>query len=148
MISWSSHRQSCTAASTGEAEIVAIAEACRKSTIPSTELLSQMLARDEESKLLSDSSAAVSAVDKGSTTMRYLRKHNRASVGCTRDYVHELGIGLVKTDGEDNVADIFAKTLDGLRFMMLRTVLAVAHREMIEATPPKLQSLTVAPCHA
>ena len=65
LISWSSHRQSCTAASTGEAEIVAIAEACRKSTMPLTELLSQMLARDVESKLLSDSSAAVSVVDKG-----------------------------------------------------------------------------------
>ena len=111
--------------------------------MPLTELLSQMLARDVEPKLLSDSSAAVSAVDKGSTTMRYLRKNHRVSVGCTRDYVLEVGIDLVKTDGEDNVADIFTKPLDGLRFMMLRTALGVVHREMIEVTPPKLQS---APC--
>ena len=78
--------------------------------------------------------------------MRILRKNHRVSVGCTRDYVHEVGIDLVKTDGEGNVADIFTKPLEGLRFMILCTALGGVHREMIEATPPKLQSLTIAPC--
>ena len=143
LVSWSSHRQGCSAASTGEAEIVAVAEACRKSTMPLAELLSQMLARDVASKLLSDSAAAVSAADKGVTTMRYLRKNHRVSVGCVSGYVREVGIELIKTDGEDNVSDIFTKPLEGQRFAVLRTALGVIHREMVEASPPQLVSLAV-----
>ena len=77
--------------------------------------------------------------------MRYLRKNHRVSVGCVRDYVREVGIDLVKTDGEDNVSDIFTKPLEGMRFAMLRTAPGVIHRELIEATPPQLLSLACAP---
>ncbi len=63
-VSWSSHRQGCSAASTGEAEVVAIAEASRKSTLPLNDLISQALGKEIRSTLLTDLSAALAAVRK------------------------------------------------------------------------------------
>ena len=78
LVSWRSHRQGATAGSTAEAEIVSLAEAGRRDTVPITDLLEQILSRKVEAMLLTDSAAAKAAAEKGSsTTMRHLRKVHR-----------------------------------------------------------------------
>ena len=139
LVSWSSHRQGCSAASTGEAEVVAIAEACRKSTLPLTDMVTQTLGKETPASLLTDSSAALGAVEKGcSSVMRYLRKNQRVSLSCMRDYFDTAGIQPKKVDGEHNISDIFTKALDGLRFEMLRLALGLLHFDLITSTPPLL----------
>ena len=126
LVAWGSHRQGCTATSTAEAEVVALSEACRRNTLPIADLLEQALRRDIPTQVLTDSSAALAAVLKGSSTvMRHLRKNHRVSLSSTRDYVTELGVALEKVDGEDNWADVFTKALDDARFIRMREALGV-----------------------
>ena len=145
LVSWSSHRQGCSEASTGEAEVAAIAEACRKSTLPLTDMVTQTLGKPTPSTLLTDSSAALAAVEKGtSSTMRYLRKNQRVSLSCMRDYFETAGIVPKKVDGEDNISDIFTKALEGSRFEALRLALGVMHADLVTTSPPLLSGTTAA----
>ena len=139
LVAWGSHRQGCSAASTGEAEVVAISEACRKSTLPLTDMVEQTLGKPITSTLLTDSSAALGAAEKGaSSTMRYLRKNQRVSLSCMKDYFETAGIDPKKVDGEDNVSDIFTKALEGARFEALHLALGLMHPDLVTACPPSL----------
>ena len=139
LVAWNANRQGCSAASTAEAETVAISEASRKQTLPITDLLSQVLGKQTQASLLTDSSAALAAVEKGaSSTMRYLRKNQRVSLSCMKDYFETAGITPKKVDGLDNVSDIFTKALEGMRFEALRLALGVMHVDLVTAEPPAL----------
>ena len=117
LVAWAAKRQGCAAASTGEAEMVSISEATRKQTMPIVRLLEQIFGRAVAATMLTDSSAAAAAIEKGSSAaMRYLRKNQRVSMSCLKDYFTAGGVEVEKIDGERNLADIFTKPLDGRRF--------------------------------
>lgn len=85
-VSWCARRQTCAAASTAEAEVVALGEAFRKMLSPMSFLISQVQRRDELCALGSDSTTALIAVDKGVTpAMKYLRKNQRISIASLSD---------------------------------------------------------------
>ena len=116
-----------------------VPEASRKQTLPLTDLISQTLNRPALASLLTDSSAALAAVEKGaSSTMRYLRKNQRVSLSCMKDYFETAGIAPKWVDGLDNISDIFTKALEGTRFEALRLALGVMHIDLVTADPPAL----------
>jgi hypothetical protein len=139
LVSWSSHRQSCTAASTGEAELVALTDACRRATMPIVDMLGQVYGRDVKAIVHTDSAAALAALQKGaSSNMRYLRKNHRVSLGCARDYILKVGIEHGKVDGDVNVADIFTKPLGTVRHQALTRVLGVVPPGLLREPPMAL----------
>lgn len=115
-VSWCARRQTCAAASTGEAEVVALGEAFHKMLAPMASLMSQVQRCDEDLCALgSDSTTALIAVDKGITPgMKYLRKNQRIPIASLTDGVSESGTMMMKVDSETNVADRFTNRTTAL----------------------------------
>jgi hypothetical protein len=88
--------------------------------------LETVLRRPIATVIGSDSSAAIAAVNKGvSTSLRHVRKNHRVSLASIHDACALSGTELVKVPTEINASDIFTKSLDAVRFALLRAMLGV-----------------------
>ena len=126
LVAWSSKRQTCTASSTGEAELVALSGALQKQALPLLSTMEAVTGKEIRLVIASDSSAAIAAAKKGmSTAMRHVKKNHRVSIGVVHDSCSADGVFLEKIDTEVNVSDVFTKALDAVRFEQLRGLLGV-----------------------
>ena len=111
---WQSKLQAATASSTGEAEIIAAAEALRRMVLPLQDTLECMWGADQllPPELYSDASVAEAALRSGwSRNLRYLRKHQRVSICAVRDLLVTSTTAHRHVESKANVADVFTKCL-------------------------------------
>ena len=121
-----SKRQGATAQSTGEAEIVAVADGMRRMLLPVLMVFEFIFGSPPKStSLLSDSTAAIGAVQNGYGVMKYVKKTQRVSMGWISDVLEQKEISLGKVDGEDNTSDAMTKHLQCPRFVRLSLDLGV-----------------------
>ena len=104
----SSSRQGAAATSTGEAELIAISSAWKKSAKIEA-LASALLRYDIIASYHSDNTAAISAVRAGfSDKMQYIRKLHGICISVLHD---QIGSNIHKVDTHVNSADVFTKPL-------------------------------------
>lgn len=142
-VSWRARRQTCAAASTGEAEVVALGEALRKMLGPTSSLLGQIQRHDGDDLCVpsgSDSAMALIAVDKGITPgMKYLRKNQRISIASLADCIASSGTHMLKVDSEVNIADLLTKALPIQRFEFLAELMGMRDYAC-PGDPPRITS--------
>ena len=125
LVAWGARRQTCTASSTGEAEVVAANDLFKSFLFPLGALVDQVSGEEVLTAMGSDASVAISALTAGVSTMRYLRKNHRISLAAVSDNLKMENVKLVKVDTESNASDIFTKALAYDRFAFLRGLLGV-----------------------
>jgi hypothetical protein len=113
-LAWSSGRQTATACSTAEAELVALARFAQQMLLPAELTYDQMLARPIQSITSEDNTACLQSVKNGfSTTLRYLPKTQRISIGFASELYEQAHRQLIHVVSADQRADIFTKALAG-----------------------------------
>ena len=130
-ITWGSKRQTSTAWSSGEAEVVALAEATRPSI--KLQLLCRGIMHGTQEKnvfmdVQCDAEAAIGAVRKGYSSMEYMEKTQRVRLGGLHEMLCEADdVSLNKEPTDTNTADVFTKPLERESF--------VRHRQGLQVKP-------------
>ena len=112
-LDWYSQRQTNTAHSTTDAELVSLSKMLRESLVPIQSLWSTLLQRPVKAILHEDNTATITVVNAGcSPQLRYMAKHHRISLGL----VHELisshdDIELVHVETNLQKGDLMTKGL-------------------------------------
>ena len=120
LLSFHSVRQSRTAQSTGEAELVAVNDGLRKQTLVLQGLLMGLDFTLLETEILSDSSAARGAVAKGrSVNLEYMRRSQKLSIAWLKDAIEEASVKLGVVDTSVNISDVMTKHLQQPRLHQL-----------------------------
>eukprot|EP00931_Biecheleriopsis_adriatica_P065039 TRINITY_DN3965_c1_g1_i1.p1 TRINITY_DN3965_c1_g1~~TRINITY_DN3965_c1_g1_i1.p1 ORF type:complete len:1301 (-),score=320.83 TRINITY_DN3965_c1_g1_i1:1146-5048(-) len=110
-----SQRQDNTAKSTPEAEAVAGAN-CLQQATPLLAAAEEMFGSSLPLDLLTDNDAARAAFQQGySRKLRYLKKHQRVSLGFVRDLMEKLGL-VGRIDSDKNNSDVHTKPLSKVSF--------------------------------
>jgi len=136
-VSWASRRQTCSAASTGEAEVVAFNDGMRKHILPMAVLIDQAFDCEAPIVVASDSTVAITAVEKGVTPgLKYMRKNQRISISALADSVRSTRTQVVKVDTEINVADFFTKPMVADRFLFLKRLMGMRAAGEAPGEPP------------
>jgi hypothetical protein len=92
-LDWFSKRQTATAHSTTEAELIAASKILRENLVPLMGLWSLMLDRVVYGKVFEDNQSTIEVMKVGySSKMRHLAKHHRISVGVTHDFLQQVDI--------------------------------------------------------
>lgn len=127
-----SKAQDAVAASTGEAEVVAMSAGVRRTGLPLQQLIEDVFGFPVVLETLVDNSAALQIGRTGNTKqLKYLSKHQRVRHG----FVHDtLGVPhkdrrLEKVDTRDNLSDLQTKPLDRLRHEELVKMINVMSME-------------------
>jgi histone deacetylase 1/2 len=113
VISWFSRKQSLTALSTTEAEIIAFGEAMRE-LLFWKQIIQEMGICLVESKILCDNQSAIKILK--SEGMLGRTKHIGVIVGRMRDLIHEKELKVEYVPTEENVADMFTKPLSRIKY--------------------------------
>jgi hypothetical protein len=126
---WGAFRQKATAKSTGEAEIVGFDDGLCRSGLIVAGLWEEALGRPVLLRVRCDSDACMLAIKNGiSAKMRYIRKHQRISIGFLHDAMDEAvhdDRETVRVDSADNIADMFTKPLHAQSFCKHRLSLGI-----------------------
>jgi hypothetical protein len=86
-LDWYSKRQTATAHSTTEAELISASKMLRETLIPLMDLWALMLDRNVKGVIHEDNMSTITVIESGySPQLRHLQKHHRISLGL----VHEL----------------------------------------------------------
>ena len=111
-LDWFSKRQTSTAHSTTEAELVSASKMLRESLVPLQTLWSVMLGRPIEAVLNEDNQSTISVINAGySPQLRYLQKHHRISLGLVNELCKNDDITLKHIDTENQKGDLMTKGL-------------------------------------
>ena len=110
-----SQRQDNTAKSTPEAEAVAGAN-CLQQSLPLLAAAEEMFNQSMPLDLLTDNDAARAAFNQGySRKLRYLKKHQRVSLGFVKDVLDRFGF-TGRVDSDRNNSDLHTKHLNKILF--------------------------------
>ena len=111
-LDWFSKRQTATAHSTTEAELIAASKTLRENLVPLMGLRSLMLDRVVHGKVHEDNQPTTEVMKVGySAKMRHLAKHHRISIGVTHDFIEQDDIDAVYCPTDLQKGDIFSKGL-------------------------------------
>ena len=111
MVDYFSRRQTCTASSSTEAEIIALSKLLREYVHPMEEL-----SRVSATQIYEDNQACILICGVGwSPVMRHLAKHAKVSLGAVSEMLRQEGrsIGYIAT--EEQAADLMTKSLAGVK---------------------------------
>ena len=111
-LDWYSKRQTATAHSTTEAEMVSLSKMIREILAPQLELWSLLLQRDVRGVLHEDNESTIVVAKSGySSQLRHMQKHHRISLGLVNDFVSRDSIDLVHCPTEEQKGDLMTKGL-------------------------------------
>ena len=111
-LDWFSKRQTATAHSTTEAELIAASKILRENLVPLMGLWSLMLDRVVCGKVFEDNQSTIEVMKVGySSKMRHLAKHHRISIGVTHDFVSQDDIDVPWCPTDKQKGDILTKGL-------------------------------------
>ena len=111
-LDWFSKKQTATAHSTTEAELVALSKILREVLVPQMELWSLLLERRIGGVIFEDNESTIVVAKSGySPQMRHLNKHHRISLGLVHDFVSHSDIDLTHVVTEEQKGDILTKGL-------------------------------------
>jgi len=111
-LDWYSKRQTATAHSTTEAELISASKMLREALIPIMELWSLMLDRPIKGIIHEDNMSTITVIETGySPQMRHLQKHHRISLGLVHELVQNPDIVLRHTSSETQKGDLMTKGL-------------------------------------
>lgn len=128
-VSWASRRQSCVAMSTTEAEFIAAAEAV-KEAIWLQLLLKELGIPQNSTELKCDNQAAIALVRNPVCHQR--TKHMDVRFFFIREAEEDKKIKITYISSNDQLADIFTKSLPNSSFSKLREMLNVTKIPMQE----------------
>ena len=132
-IAWGSKKQSGTARSTPEAELLSLDKVLATELIPAQELLQEVLRKPVNAILKEDNAACIVAVQKGySPTMRHMRRQHKVSISHlheTIEYNPQDGIHgriqVEKASSEEHRGDLYTKELDVAKYVNALRVIQV-----------------------
>ena len=111
-LDWYSKRQTATAHSTSEAELISASKMLREHLIPLQSLWSIMLQRSVNSILHEDNESTIAVIKNGySPQLRYLAKHHRISLGLVHELCQQEDINVVHIETDKQKGDILTKGL-------------------------------------
>ena len=128
LLSWRSKKQTVTAASTGEAEVVATHDASKAVLIPFVGTFDAFMPL--QGFMFGDASVAERCIKAGwSKNMRYVRKHQRVSISMLHDIFNEeenhCQCYYRHVSSEKNTADTFTKALPAASFQKHASFLGI-----------------------
>jgi hypothetical protein len=113
-LSWASNKQTCTASSTAEAELIALTRAAQNHLLPAEQLWDELLSRQVPSVTREDNAACLAIVASGfSTALRFLPKHQRLSVGVSSEIYRASHRQITHATSKEQRADFLTKGLSG-----------------------------------
>jgi hypothetical protein len=113
-IGWNSGKQTATALSTAEAELVALTRYLQTFLLPLETLYEQLLHRPIASTTGEDNTACISCVRSGfSSALRYMAKSQRLSIGFAHEVFSVALRRLTHVKTTEQCADAFTKSLSG-----------------------------------
>jgi hypothetical protein len=111
-LDWYSKRQTATAHSTTEAELVSASKMLRESLIPLQSLWSCMLQRPVNCVIHEDNMSTITVVESGySPQLRYINKHHRISLGLVHELCKKPDLKMKHCATEKQKGDVFTKGL-------------------------------------
>ena len=119
-VSWGSKKQGSTAQHTAEAEVVSC---LRSELLPAKYLLQKLLQRAVNARIMEDSSACITSVEKRySPSMRHLPRTQKVSIGMLHEVVNNEAtekngtVALCKAKSEEHLGDVMTKELEASKF--------------------------------
>jgi len=127
LVDWSSKRQSTTALSTAEAELMAMSHGLKMTLAHESFFEEAFGATDQiESIIFCDNQTAIQAVENGySIRMRHLTKAHRVNLGFIHDVFNCKRRKLLHVPTAENIADIFTKSLSPEPYRNLKSQIVV-----------------------
>ena len=123
-LGWQSKRQTSTAWSSGESELVALSEAARPAMIH--QLIAEgITGHPVKLQFCDDSSACIGAVSKGYSSMMYVEKTQKVRLGGLHDIMKLPDVEPIKWPTDTNIADTFTKPLAREPFERHRDLLRI-----------------------
>lgn len=111
-LDWFSKRQTATAHSTSESELIALSKLLRECLVPQQGLWAVLLGRAVKVQVSEDKQAAIKMVEAGYyQQMRHLPKHHRISLGLTHEFFQHDDLLLNHIDTTNQKGDLFTKGL-------------------------------------
>ena len=111
-LDWFSKRQTATAHSTTEAELIAASKMLRESLVPLMDLWSIMLDRPVRGVIHEDNQSTITIIESGySPQMRHLAKHHRTSLGIVHEMTSQPDIELKHVTTDKQKGDLLTKGL-------------------------------------
>ena len=111
-LDWYSKRQTNTAHSTTDAELVSLSKMLRESLVSIQSLWSTLLQRPVKAVLHQDNTATITVVNAGySPQLRYMAKHHRISLGLVHELCEHDDIDLVHVETNKQKGDLLTKGL-------------------------------------
>jgi transposase InsO family protein len=123
IISWNCRKQKTVASSSCEAEYTAAYESCKEAIWLRSLLLNIGFPPSGPTTILCDNNAAISLSEDPSLHQRV--KHIDIKYHALRERVHSKEIQLSYINTNDNIADLFTKALDRIKFTRLRGFLGI-----------------------
>ncbi len=112
MVLWYYKRQTNTAHSTTDAELVSLSKMLRESLVPIQSLWSTLLQRPVKAVLHEDNTATITVVNAGySPQLRYMAKHHRTSLGLVHELCQQDDVDLVHIETIKQKGDLLTKGL-------------------------------------
>jgi hypothetical protein len=113
-LSWASGKQTRTASSTAEAELIALTRAAQNHLLPAEQLWDELLSRQIPSVTREDNAACLAIVASGfSAALRFLPKHQRLSVGVSSEICRASHRQITHATSKEQRADFLTKGLTG-----------------------------------
>jgi hypothetical protein len=111
-LDWFSKRQTATAHSTTEAELISASKMLRETLIPLTDLRALMLDRVVKGIIHEDNMSTITVIESGySPQLRYLQKHHRVSLGLVHELCQSDDIDVKHCPTDKQKGDILTKGL-------------------------------------
>jgi len=111
-LDWFSKRQTATAHSTTEAELISASKTLRESVVPLLDLWSLMLDRTVRGVIHEDNMSTITVIEAGySPQMRHLPKHHRISIGLVHELVQSPNIDIQHITTDKQKGDLMTKGL-------------------------------------
>ncbi|KAA8492320.1 Retrovirus-related Pol polyprotein from transposon TNT 1-94 [Porphyridium purpureum] len=127
LVDWNTKRQGRAAASSTEAELVALHAGTTRGLLPCASIVRSFFGKQPSSSTFIDNEAARSAVKRGySTALRHLERHDGARLAVLNEIYDDIdGSGLYFTPSASNIADILTKDVSTDIFRRARKVFKV-----------------------
>ena len=112
LLEWCARLQGATARNTTEAEIVSGADCLCRAALPLQDFVEDVEERSVPLHCSVDNATALLDIQQGwSKALKYLRKHQRVSLGLMMETLELPGNSTSKENTEDNEADLLTKEL-------------------------------------
>ncbi|MEM8648475.1 MAG: Ty1/Copia family ribonuclease HI, partial [Pseudomonadota bacterium] len=137
---WHSKRQTATAGSTCEAEVISLAVSLRREALAMQDFLCQALGREVHMVVREDNTQCISAVERGmSAALRHLNRTQRISVSFLNEVLcgGHLGCTIEYAESSTHKGDLFTKTLSPTAFASALARIQMRATEQPVTPPPK-----------